>query len=185
MIKKTITFEDLEGRQRSEDFYFNLTKAEILELQFSRVGGFAESLEAIVKASSTKDILGIFKTIILKAYGKRDFDNGHFIKTDELSEAFSHSEAFSNLLFELLDNELAAGEFINNLMPANLRAEVEDARRKQPSDFQRPQAAHKTIEVVALPEVAEPSGLTMSMADFRELDSDQASEFLTAGGKIV
>lgn len=120
MLKKNIKYIDYDGIERDEDFYFNLSKAELMEMQTSMEGGFKAYLEKIVKALNVKEIMKVMKEIILKAYGVKSEDGKRFIKSKELSIAFSQTEAYSNLYMELCTNADKAAEFVNGIMPAGL-----------------------------------------------------------------
>lgn len=120
MLKKNIKYIDYDGIERDEDFYFNLSKAELMEMQTSMEGGFKAYLEKIVKALNVKEIMKVMKEIILKAYGVKSEDGKRFIKSEELSIAFSQTEAYSNLYMELCTNAAKAAEFVNGIMPAGL-----------------------------------------------------------------
>ena len=132
MLKKTITYDDFNGQSRTEDFFFHLTKAELVELEVSEKAGFAESLKAIVAAEDGAMIIGQFKRIILLAYGQKSDDGRRFIKNKELCDAFAQTEAYSQLFIELATDAGAAAAFINGIVPANLAAEVEKAEKTNP-----------------------------------------------------
>lgn len=117
MLKKSITYTDYNGIERTETFYFNLTKAEVMEMEMSTTGGFTEMVEKIVAAKDAPSIIKIFKDLILKAYGEKSLDGKRFIKSEELSTAFSQTEAYSQLFMELSTNDKAASDFINGIMP--------------------------------------------------------------------
>ena len=118
MLKKTITYTDFNGVERTEDFYFNLTNAEITELELSTTGGFAEMIRSIVNAQDIPSIVKIFKDIIFKAYGEKSLDGRRFIKSYELSKEFSETGAYSELFMELATDANAAAEFINGIIPS-------------------------------------------------------------------
>ena len=120
MLKKTVTYVDYNGVERTEDFYFNLSKAEVTEMELSVEGGFSKMLEEIVKSNDNARILEIFKEMVLKAYGEKSADGRRFIKSKELAEAFSQTEAYSEIFMELAMDEKAAAAFVNGIMPANL-----------------------------------------------------------------
>lgn len=120
MLKKTITYVDYNGTQRTEDFYFNLSQAEIMEMEMSTVGGFVEMINRIVEAQDTPSLIKIFKDLILKTYGEKSLDGKRFIKSDEIREAFSQTEAYSQLFMELATNANAAAEFVNGVIPKSL-----------------------------------------------------------------
>lgn len=118
MLKKTITYTDYNGVTRTEDFYFNLTKTEAIEMELSEKGGITAKLTGIVNSDNNKEIVNTFKEIILKAYGEKSEDGKRFIKTSELREAFSQTEAFVELFMEIAENTDAAVTFINGILPS-------------------------------------------------------------------
>ena len=120
MFKKTMTYTDYDGIQRTEDFLFNLTRAECMEMNFSETGGLEKMLRKIIAEQDSKRIVEVFKEIVLKAYGEKSPDGRRFIKTPEITEAFSQTEAYSDLFIELATNAEAASAFINGIIPANL-----------------------------------------------------------------
>ena len=117
MLKKTMTYVDYLGNERTEDFYFNLTKAEVTEMEMSRNGGLVATIEKVVAEKDAKQIIEIFKDVILKSYGEKSLDGKRFIKNDELREAFSQTEAYSDLFMELATDAEAAAAFINGVVP--------------------------------------------------------------------
>jgi hypothetical protein len=123
MLKKTIKYEDYNGVERTEDFYFNLTKAELMEIEMSTVGGLTATINRIIAAQDAPEIIRIFKDLVLKAYGEKSPDGKRFIKTKELSEAFSQTEAYSILFMELATDADAAAKFINGIVPAGMANE--------------------------------------------------------------
>lgn len=119
MLKKTITYTDYNGTERTEDFYFNLSKAEIMEMEMSTTGGLAELIQRIVKTQDAPAIIKIFKDLVLKAYGEKSPDGKRFIKSEELTTAFSQTEAYSILFMELATNADAAAKFVNGIIPVD------------------------------------------------------------------
>jgi len=117
MLKKTITYTDFDGNERTEDFYFNLSKAEIMEMELGVNGGMSELLKRIVASQDTKQVIDIFKDIILKSYGEKSLDGKRFVKSKELSESFSQTEAYSDLFMELATDSEAAEGFIKAIIP--------------------------------------------------------------------
>ena len=118
MLKKTITYPDYNGLDRTEDFYFNLTKAEIMEMELSTTGGLSEMISRIVAAKDAPAIIKVFKELILKAYGQKSADGKRFIKSAALSEEFAQTEAYSILFMELATDADAAAKFVNAIVPA-------------------------------------------------------------------
>lgn len=134
MFKKTITYEDYNGDQATGDFYFNLTKAELFEMEVSdEEGSLAQKLQNIVKSQDNKKILDTFKWIIMKAYGVKSEDGKRFIKNDEVRREFEESAAYSELYFELMTDADAATEFVNALAPKGLEADLKEIEEKQAS----------------------------------------------------
>lgn len=125
MLKKTITFTDYNGVERTEDFYFNLNKAEVMEMEMGTTGGFAEMINGIIAAKDVPALISIFKDMILKAYGQKSPDGRRFIKSKELSEEFSQTEAYVSLYMELATNDEAAANFVNGIMPKDLGNKVQ------------------------------------------------------------
>ena len=117
MLKKTITYTDYNGVERKEDFYFNLTKAEIMEMEISISGGLTEMINRIVAAQDAPAIVKIFKELVLKAYGVKSPDGKRFIKSDELATEFAQTEAYSQLFMELATDADAASAFVNGIVP--------------------------------------------------------------------
>lgn len=119
MLKKSITYTDYNGSERTEDFYFNLSKAEIMEMEMSTTGGLAETIQRIVALQDAPAIIKIFKDLVLKAYGEKSPDGKRFIKSDEIAMAFSQTEAYSILFMELATDADAAAKFVNGIVPVD------------------------------------------------------------------
>lgn len=120
MIKKTITYTDYNGTERTEDFYFNLTKAEVMEMEMSVKGGLAEMIQRIITAQDQPAIIKIFRDLITKAYGVKSPDGRKFMKSAEITDDFVQTEAFSELYMELATNADAAAAFVNGIVPADM-----------------------------------------------------------------
>ena len=148
MIKKTITYDDVDGNSRTDDFYFNLYKLEIAEMELKYEGGLSAYLEKLTKTTSGNDAYYLFKDIILASYGKRT-DEGGFTKKDAngrpLRETFEEHPALGELIFQFMGEGGAeiAQEFIQGLFPPKLMKLVEQEVAKQ-----------KTTETVELPTTA-------------------------------
>lgn len=117
MFKKTITYTDYNGTERTEDFYFNLTKAELMEAELSANGGLEAMLKKIVNSKDAPKIVEMFKKIILMSYGEKSDDGRRFIKNDEIREAFAQTEAYSELFMELSTDAEKAAAFVNGIVP--------------------------------------------------------------------
>lgn len=127
MLKKTIKYTDYNGTERTEDFYFNLTKAEILEMELSTEGGLQQMIEKIVAAQDLPALSKYFKQIILMSYGEKSPDGRRFIKNEQLKEEFSQTEAFSQLYMELATNDELAADFINGVVPNDTAVSTNNA----------------------------------------------------------
>ena len=129
MLKKTIKYVDYNDEERVEDFYFNLTKAELTEMNFSEEGGLQNVLRQIMNTRSYTKIAELFKTIILKSYGEKSPDGKRFIKTDyhgrPLAKNFEETQAYSELYMELASNDEAATAFIIGIIPKDIRESVQ------------------------------------------------------------
>ena len=123
MLKKTVTYEDFNGVSRTEDFYFNLTKAELTEMELSLNGGLSQLLEKIVQEKDQKQIIEYFKKIVIGAYGIKSLDGRTFMKSDEIRSEFASTAAYSEIFMELATDADAAAAFVNGIMPSSLNLE--------------------------------------------------------------
>lgn len=121
MVKKTITYTDYDGTERTEDFYFNLSKAELMELQLSMEGGMRAYIERIMAAKSQLELVKLFKDILLMSYGKKSADGRLFVKNEAIREEFEAHPAYSQIYMELVLDAEKAAEFVNSLIPADMR----------------------------------------------------------------
>ncbi len=117
MLEKKITYTDFNGIERNETFRFNLTKAEILEMELGTSGGLTQMIEKLVEINDYPQIMKIYKDFILKSYGEKSPDGKRFIKNAELREAFEQSEAYTVLFMELLSSPEEAAAFVRGVMP--------------------------------------------------------------------
>lgn len=117
MYKETVKYTDYDGNEREEDFYFNFTKAELMEMQLSADGGLEKYIQTIISAKDSKKILEMFKEIVIKAYGVKSPDGRRFIKNDEVRAEFIETEAYSELFTRLAMDDKAASAFINGIVP--------------------------------------------------------------------
>lgn len=125
MLKKTITYNDYNNVERTEDFYFNLSKAELMEMEMSISGGLTEMIEKIVATKDAPAIIKIFKELVLKAYGEKSADGKRFEKKNgALAEAFAETEAYSQIFMELATDADKAAEFVNGIMPSDIAKQL-------------------------------------------------------------
>lgn len=125
MIAKTIKFTDLDGEQREETHYFNLTETELLEWEFSKNGGMSELLKKIAQEQDTNKIVGFIQDIILKAYGEKAADGKHFNKSKKIRKKFKNSLAYNALFMELATDATKAADFVNGIIPTKISAEAQ------------------------------------------------------------
>lgn len=124
MLKKTIKFTDYDGNPREEDFFFNLNKAELTIMEMSEVGGFKKKMERVIKAQDGPALIKAFQDIIHASYGVKSPDGRQFIKNEEVFEEFRQTEAYSELIMELLSDEKGAADFISKVLPSDVVAEA-------------------------------------------------------------
>lgn len=129
MLAKEITYNDYNGVERKETFLFDLSEAEILEMELSTVGGFEQYINKIINAQDTPQLVKIFKELILKAYGVKSDDGRRFIKNDKLREEFSQTPAYSKLFMELATNAQSAADFVNKIVPESM-TDVDNSKIK-------------------------------------------------------
>lgn len=120
MLKKTITYRDYDDVERTEDHYFNISKAELVLMEHSVVGGMKKRLEKIVQAQDNVTIMEVFKDLIHRSYGIKSDDGKRFMKSEQISTEFEQTEAYSELIMELLNDEHAAANFVNGILPKGL-----------------------------------------------------------------
>lgn len=129
MITKTIKYTDYNGVEREEKFLFNLTKAEIMEMEMTTTGGLTEMIQKIVETKDAPAIIKIFKDLVLKAYGEKSADGKRFVKINDagvpLSIGFSQTEAYSQLFMELATDADKAAEFVNGIVPSDMQVSKE------------------------------------------------------------
>lgn len=117
MLTKPITYTDYDGVERTENFMFNLTKAEIAELNLTTEGGLQAAVQKIIDSRDVPEITKWFKRIIMMSYGEKSADGRRFIKSEELTENFLQTEAYSELFMELISDDNAAAAFVNGIIP--------------------------------------------------------------------
>lgn len=173
MLKKTITYEDFNGETVNEDFFFHLSKAELVELEMSHEGGLSESLQRIVAAEDTKSIIAEFKNIILTSYGQKSPDGRRFIKNQQLREEFESTEAYSTLFMELVTDTDAAINFINGIIPKGL---AEEATKVVDTDARKMAAVPDPALPVTEPQILSKKDIeVMSPLEFAQLGARLAS----------
>lgn len=120
MYTITKTYTDWNGMERTETFRFNFTKAELMEMQYEQEGGMREYLQKIIDSKNQKEIMRLFKELVLNAYGEKSADGKYFQKNDEIRANFAASPVYSEIFMELSTDADAAGAFVNGVMPADI-----------------------------------------------------------------
>ncbi len=125
MHKETITYKDYNGIERTEDFYFNLTEAELTEMEYGQTGGMTSAIQHIIASQDLPTLIQYFKQIILSSYGEKSLDGKYFMKEDDeghkLARKFTQTEAYSILYMKLATDDEAASNFVNGIMPQNIK----------------------------------------------------------------
>ena len=126
MLTKTVKYIDFNGNERTETLSFNLTKAEIAEMELSMPGGMSATVQRIIEAQDTKELINIFKDLLLRSYGVKSPDGRQFVKNAQLREEFSQTQAYSDIFMELATNADAASEFINKIVPTDMQEQLKN-----------------------------------------------------------
>ena len=124
MVVEKIKYTDFNGLEREEESMFNLTEAEITEMELTTDGGLSDSIKKIIAAQDTPEIIKVFKMLLLKSYGEKSADGRRFVKSEKLSEEFSQTNAYSQLFMKLATDDKAAVAFINGIMPDSMQEKV-------------------------------------------------------------
>lgn len=156
MLQQTITCTDFNGNEYTEDYFFNLTEAELVDYSISVEGGIEKKLEDIIASSDIQEILKIFKELILLSYGKKSDDGKRFIKNEQLREEFAQTAAYSELYMSFIKDDKKAADFINGILPANrqltkeqLDQSIEETAEKL--GVQKPELSEATPQVEETP----------------------------------
>lgn len=121
MVVEKIKYTDFNGIEREEEFMFNLTEAEITEMELTTDGGLSDSIKKIIAAQDTPQVIKVFKMLLLKSYGEKSADGRRFVKSEKLSEEFSQTNAYSQLFMKLATDDKAAVVFIKGIMPDSMQ----------------------------------------------------------------
>ena len=124
MLKKTVHYIDYNSTERTEDLYFNISKAELAEMELGVTGGFSEMMKKIVAAQDIPAIVKIVKDLLLKSYGEKSSDGRRFIKSPELSEAFSQTEAYTEVFLEVMASAENMAAFVNGIIPSDISRSI-------------------------------------------------------------
>lgn len=131
MIKKTVTYKDLNGKERTETFYFHYFESEIMDMEMSEEGGLAERIQRIIDAKDQASLLKVIKKFVVDAYGIKSDDGRRFIKSQDVKDAFIQCPAYSKIYMELLTNDELAAEFVNQVVPEDMAAQLAEIVAKK------------------------------------------------------
>lgn len=138
MIIKTVTYTDFDGNERTEDFRFNFTEAELTEMELSLNGGLSQLLDKIVKENDNKQLVEYFKKLVIGAYGIKSLDGKVFDKSEEVKKTFANSAAYSKIFMELATDTTAAIEFVNGIIPQSVGEKTKALPGKAPIEVVKP-----------------------------------------------
>ena len=144
MIKKNITYVDFNGEERTDPFYFNLSKAELMDIELDYNGNMSTAMNTMLERRDMKGVLGLLSKLIRKAYGEKSEDGKRFLKNKELEDGFATTDAFSNLLIELVNDEKKLEAFVTGVIPADMREEVEK-RMEDSREAEAPKKPEPTV----------------------------------------
>lgn len=132
MLKKTITYVDYNDQKRTEDYWFHLTKSELIELDASNEGGLETTIRKIIKETDTKRIVELVKGLVLKSYGEKSADGKRFVKSKEAAEAFMQTEAYSQLFVDLISDPDQMTAFFKGIIPQDIREQADKMAKENP-----------------------------------------------------
>ena len=147
MYKKNITYTDFNGDERTDAFYFNLSDAEILELQVSYGGDMSRIMSNMLEKRDAKGLLGIITDLIRTSYGEKSSDGKRFMKNQEVKDSFVTTDAYSKLVLELLNDEKEFEKFMTNVIPAAKREALNEALLKREQALAEEPAENKVVEM--------------------------------------
>ena len=144
MLCKKIKYTDYNGVEREEEFWFHLSKAEIMKwLTTNGAYTIDAVLKKMIETENVKDMVGEFEFLIQTAYGEKSMDGKRFIKSPEVKANFIESEAYSVLFMELVGDAKKAADFFNGIIPSDLAAEVDKIMKENPEALTTGEIANK------------------------------------------
>lgn len=182
MLKKSITYTDFNDNEVTEDFYFHMSKADLIEMEMSHNGGYEKWLKEIVNANDGGTIISEFKKLILSAYGKKSPDGSRFVKTQELRDEFEASEAYSTLFVELITDAGVAAEFVNGVVPKGLKDDMAKLRTHPSDAAATPQPSIRSeTETRNVFEQTKPETRVITQSEAADMDPDELKSGLVTG----
>lgn len=122
MLKETVTYIDFDGNERTEDFYFNLNRAELIKMATSKNGGIEAYIKQILASQDAEQIMNMFEKILDSSYGEKSLDGRKFMKSKEILDNFKSTEAYSDIYTRLCTDAKFAADFIDNVIDKNTLA---------------------------------------------------------------
>lgn len=182
MLRKPITYTDYNGVEQTEDFYFNLTKAELVELEMGHEGGLGEGLKKIAASNDGNAIMQEFKKILLASYGQRSPDGKRFIKNQQLRDEFESTEAYSVLFMSVVTDPEAAAEFVSGIMPQDLMKQAQLTMQAEEAKVEfAQQNPDGTVDEEYVPFQPPADPKIISYEEFEAMDAAQRQAGLNAG----
>lgn len=142
MLKKTITYTDYDGMERTEDFWFNLSNTELTKLDAELPGGVLGVLRKIIDKKDRKALVDFIETLILRSYGEKTLDGKRFVKTPEMAEEFMQTPAYDELFMSILSDTDSQTSFINGVIPQSMAKKIEQTDKKQVENALAEQGLH-------------------------------------------
>ena len=142
MLKKTITYTDYDGMERTEDFWFNLSKTELTKLDAELPGGVLGVLRKIIDKKDRKALVDFIETLLLRSYGEKTLDGKRFVKTPEMAEEFMQTPAYDEVFMSVLSDTDSQTSFINGVIPQSMAKEIEQTDKKQVENTLAEQGLH-------------------------------------------
>jgi hypothetical protein len=172
VLKKTVQYEDYNGEAVKEDLYFNLSKAELVQLEMSYPGGLSNHLRKIGESEDGPEIIKMFTELLKASYGKRSPDGKRFIKNDQVWEEFVSSEAYSAFFMDLISDPQRQIEFVRGIIPADLPVDV----AAMVEQAQTPTAVPPSVDAGAR---------KLTRAEMIEMDGDELRSGLATGRYVI
>lgn len=127
MLKKTITYTDYNGVERTEPHYFNLSKPELVKMEAGTTGGLSNMIERIAATQDVSAIMKIYDDLITKSYGVKSLDGKRFMKSEEITAEFVQSEAYTVLFMEFIEHPESFADFIKGIIPPDMLSAAKPA----------------------------------------------------------
>lgn len=152
MLAKKIKYTNYNGEERERTFYFNLSKAEILDMEMSKNGGYENFINRIIETRDVQELIKMFKDLIKSSYGIKSDDGEMFIKNEQVFNEFAQTDAYSELYIELATDAEAAVNFVTGIFPQKVMKELENS-----PEYKKKMEEYKEKAKTAVPEQSKPT----------------------------